>query len=93
MAAPVTDTDTGATILAALTAACAAKITASIGLDAFDDDDDADGYSITITVMVDGFGDHHGADLFAAAADLERRVAEAIAARQPAAAAEAPPGG
>ena len=64
-------------ILDALRTALSAKITASIGLDAIDDDD-ADGYSLTITVMVDGFGDHHGADLAAAAADLERRVAEAI---------------
>ncbi len=70
-----------AAILRALRAALAAKITASIGLDAIDDDTDPDGYTLTITVMVDGFGDHHGDDMAAAAADIECRVAEAIADR------------
>ena len=68
-------------IVRGLRAALAAKITASIGLDAIDDDTDPDGYTLTITVMVDGFGDHHGEDIYTAAADLERRVAEAIADR------------
>lgn len=85
--------DTSANITHALSAACAAKIKASIGLEAIDDDAAAEGYSLTITVMVDGFGDHHGADLAAAAADLERRVAEAIAARSGSFPAEAPPEG
>lgn len=70
-----------AAILAALRAALAAKITASIGLDAIDDDTAPDGYILTITVMVDGFGNHFDDDMAAAAADLEQRVAEAIADR------------
>lgn len=65
-------------IVNALRAALSAKITAAIKVEAIDDDADPDGYVVTLTVMVDGFGDHHGADLAAAAADLERRVAEAI---------------
>lgn len=69
---------TDATIVNALRAALSAKITAAIQVDDIDDDADPDGYAVTLTVMVDGFGDHHGADLAAAAADLERRVAEAI---------------
>ena len=71
-------TDVGALIMRTLTDAIAAKITASISLDAFGDDTVPDGYSLTITVMVDGSGDHHGGDIYTAAADLERRVAEAI---------------
>ncbi len=70
-----------AAILRALRAALAAKITASIGLDAIDDDTEPEGYTLTITVMVDGFGNHFDDDMAAAAADLERRVAEAIAYR------------
>lgn len=67
-----------AAILRALRAALAAKITASIGLEAVDDDADPDGYTLTITVMVDGFGAHFGDDMAAAAAGLEQRVTEAI---------------
>jgi hypothetical protein len=68
-------------ILAALRAALAAKITASIGLDVIDNDEAPDGYTMTITVMVDGFGNHFDDDLSAASADLARRVDEAIADR------------
>ena len=69
------------TILAALRAALAAKITASIGLDVIDNDEAPDGYTMTITVMVDGFGAHFDDGLAAASADLARRVDEAIADR------------
>ena len=67
------------TILAALRRAPDAKITASIGLDAVEDDS-PEGYSLTITVTVDGFGAHFD-DLDAAAEDLSRRIDEAIADR------------
>ena len=71
----------GALIMRTLRAALAANITASIGLDAIDDYTEPDGYTVTITVIVDGFGDHFGDNIYTAAADLERRVAEAIAHR------------
>jgi hypothetical protein len=78
-------TDVGALIMRTLKDARAAKITASIGIDviadSIDDDTDSDGCTLTITVMVDGFGNHHGDDIYTAAYDLECRVAEAIADR------------
>jgi len=70
-----------AAILRALRAALAAKITAVIGLEDIDGDTDPNGYILTITVMVDGFVSHYGDDMAAAAAGLERRVADAIADR------------
>ena len=73
-------TESNAAIIHALSAAHAAKVTASIGLDAIEDDG-PEGYSLTITVMVDGFGNHFDDDLSAASADLARRVDEAIADR------------
>jgi hypothetical protein len=74
-------TESNAAILAALRAALAAKITASIGLDVIDNDEAPDGYTMTITVTVDGFGAHFGDDMAAAAEGLSRRVDEAIADR------------
>jgi hypothetical protein len=75
--APSRNTDT--LILAALMAARTKKVTASIALTDIEDDT-PEGYSLMITVMVDGFGDHHE-DFTNAAEDLSRRVTEAINAR------------
>lgn len=73
---PMTDT----AMLDALRAALNAEITASIELEAIDDDTSPNGYSFKIAVMVDGFGEHHD-DPAAAAVDLSRRIDEAIAER------------
>ena len=73
-------TESNAAIVHALSAALAAKITASIALTDIEDDS-PEGYSLTITVMVDGFGALFDDDMAAAAEGLSRRVDEAIADR------------